>query len=206
MLDEKVRPLIDPVLDALGRRLAGLGVTANQVTVTGFGLGIAAAVAIALAAYWTGLVLLLASRTCDGLDGAVARATAKSDFGGYLDIVLDFGFYGAIPFGFILADPGANALPGALLILSFYFNGASFLAYATIVEKRGMGAQASTKGSASKSFFFSVGLAEATETLAVFIAFCLLPRWFSPIAYVFAAITFYTAASRIVLAARTFRS
>ncbi|MEL7274379.1 MAG: hypothetical protein AAGK33_13200, partial [Pseudomonadota bacterium] len=40
--------------------------------------------------------------TADGLDGAVARATRKTDFGGYLDITCDFLFYGAIPLAFVL--------------------------------------------------------------------------------------------------------
>src|SRR3546814_20771901 len=39
MLDARLRKLIDPPLDALGRRLAHLGVTANSVTWTGFLVG-----------------------------------------------------------------------------------------------------------------------------------------------------------------------
>ena len=50
------------------------------------------------------------SRLFDGLDGAVARASTKTDRGGFLDIVLDFAFYGAIPLGFVLADPAGNAV------------------------------------------------------------------------------------------------
>ena len=131
---------------------------------------------------------------------AVARATKKTDLGGYLDIVLDFAFYGMIPLGFVLADPAANAVAGAVLILSFYVNGSSFLAYAIMAEKRGL----DTGQRGAKSLYFTTGLAEATETLAVFAAFCLFPGAFAPIAFVFAAICFYTAASRIVLAIRMF--
>ena len=94
----------------------------------------------------------------------------------------------------------ANAVAGAVLLLSFYVNGASFLAYATIAEKRKM----ASDGRGQKSLFFTVGLAEATETILVFAAFCLFPAWFSVLAYLFAALTFYTAVSRIVLAWRTF--
>ena len=35
---------------------------------------------------------------------------------------------------------------------------------------------------AQKSLFFTTGLAEASETILVFIAFCLFPAWFSVIA------------------------
>ena len=69
------------------------------------------------------------SRVLDGLDGATARASRLTDRGGFLDIVFDFIFYGAIPLAFALRDPGANALAAAVLLFSFYVNGASFLAY-----------------------------------------------------------------------------
>ncbi len=85
--------------------------------------------------------------------------------------MLDFAFYGAIPFGFVLADPAANAIAGAALILSFYVNGASFLAYAIMAEKRGL----ETDARGEKSIFFTTGLAEATETIAVFVLACLFP-------------------------------
>lgn len=201
MLDGWARRRIDPALDAIAARLAAAGVAPDAITLAGFALGVAAAGAIALGALWTGLALILASRLCDGLDGAVAKRSGASDRGGYLDIVLDFAFYGAIPLGFALLDPAANALAAAVLLFTFYANGASFLAYAVMAGKRGIAGEA--RG--PKSLFFTTGLAEATETLAVFVAFCLLPQWFALIAYGFAAVTAYTCVSRIILAWRTFR-
>jgi phosphatidylglycerophosphate synthase len=201
MLDGWLKPGLDPLLDRAAKWLVKQRIGADAVTLTGFAVGIAAAGAIALEAYILGLVLLLASRIADGLDGAIARQTQKTDFGGYLDIVLDFAFYGAIPLGFILADPSANAIAGAVLILSFYVNGASFLAYAVMAERRGL----STEARGPKSIFFTTGLMEASETIAFFIAFCLLPGWFPALAYAFAGLCFYTALSRIVLAGRAFR-
>ena len=52
--------------------------------------------------------------------------------------------------------------------------------------------------------FFTTGLAEASETLAVFVLACLWPAWFPLLAYAFAALCFYTALARIVLAVRNF--
>ena len=201
MLDGAVRAKIQPAIDAIGRAIARTGASANAVTVFAFLLGIAAAGLIAIDAYVFGMVVLLASRLCDGLDGAVARVNGKTDFGGYLDIVLDFGVYGAIPFGFALADPAANAVAAAILVLSFYVNGASFLAFAIMAEKHGL----STDQRGEKSFFFTTGLAEATETIAVFVLACLFPQWFPWLAWGFAAICFYTALSRIVATARILR-
>ncbi|PCI06138.1 MAG: hypothetical protein COB78_04760 [Hyphomicrobiales bacterium] len=201
MLDGVVRKQIDPVLDAIGKKMAGAGITANGVTIAAFLVGVAAAVSISQMWFWTGLMLLLFSRLLDGLDGCVARATSPTDFGGYLDIVLDFAFYGMIPFAFIVVDPAENAIAGGLLILSFYVNGASFLAYATMAEKRGL----STDQRGSKSLYFTTGLAEGTETIVTFVLFCLLPQWFAVIAYIFAGVCFYTALSRIVLAREVFK-
>lgn len=199
MLDSTLKPKIQPALDRLAAAIAGAGITANQVTYAGFAIGVAAAGAIALGWFFLGLVLLLASRLCDGLDGPVARVTGKTDYGGYIDIVLDFAFYGAIPIGFVLADPLANAVAGAVLVLSFYVNGASFLAYAIMAERHGQ----ESESHGEKSIFFTTGLAEATETIAVFVLMCLFPAWFPVLAWVFAAICFYTALSRIVMASLT---
>ncbi|MCB1381595.1 MAG: CDP-alcohol phosphatidyltransferase family protein [Notoacmeibacter sp.] len=201
MLDGWVRRQLDPALDRMAAAISAAGIGANAVTFAGAGIGLLAAWAITFGMFALAVALILASRLADGLDGAVARIRGKTDFGGYLDIVLDFLFYGAIPLAFIIHDPVANALAGATLILSFYVNGASFLAYAVMAEKRAL--ESLERG--EKSLFFTTGLAEATETIAVFVAMCLFPQYFAAIAWCFAAICLYTAASRVVLASRTFR-
>ncbi|OBZ96712.1 membrane protein [Pararhizobium polonicum] len=202
MLDGHIRKRLAPWLDHGGQALARRGISANTVTVAGFLIGLAAAVAIILDEFVLAFLLVAASRICDGLDGAVARATEKTDFGGFLDIVLDFAFYGLIPLAFILSDPYENGAAGGLLLLSFYINGASFLAFAIMAAKRGL----STQVRGAKSLYFTTGLAEASETIAVFLAFCLFPQWFSEIAVLFALVCFYTALSRIMLARISFKA
>ncbi|MCC4243944.1 CDP-alcohol phosphatidyltransferase family protein [Stappia indica] len=198
MFDARLRPLIDPPLNAAGRRLAAAGVGADAVTLAGFACGIAAAFAICWHAPLLAALLILANRLADGLDGAVARARARTDRGGYLDIVLDFFFYGAIPFAFALADPAANALAASALLLSFYMNGASFLGFAIMAEKRGF----STSAQGAKSLYYLGGLAEGAETIAVFLAFCLFPAAFAPIAWAFAAVCAVSATARLVMVSR----
>jgi hypothetical protein len=80
-------------------------------------------------------------------------------------------------------------------------NGASFLAMAAIAEKRGL----STDARGAKSFYFTTGLAEAGETFAVFVAFCLFPAWFALIAFAFAGLCFLTTAARILQARSLFK-
>ncbi|MBN2905700.1 MAG: CDP-alcohol phosphatidyltransferase family protein [Rhodobacteraceae bacterium] len=200
MLDGMMRRLIDPPLERVGGVLAGRGITADQVTLAGLALGLLAAAMIALGLPGVALAPLLASRVADGLDGAVARATAKTDFGGYLDITSDFLFYGAIPLGFVWMDPGTNGAAGAFLLVSFYANGASFLGFAILAERRRM----ETRARGVKSLYFTGGLLEGTETIAFFVVLCLWPGGFVPLAWVFGALCFATAVSRVMLARKVF--
>lgn len=200
MMDGTARKFIQPPLDRIGAWLAAQGVQANYVTVFACLVGLAAAGLVTAGYMLVALVLIVVSRICDGLDGSVARASHPTDFGGYLDITLDFVFYGAVPLAFVLYDPAGNALAGAALIFSFYVNGASFLAYAVVAEKRGL----STTARGVKSIYFTTGLAEASETYIVFAIFCLWPAWFAPVAWVFTVICLYTAVSRIVQARAEF--
>lgn len=201
MLDGVLRPLVDPISRAAAKMLHRSGLEANHVTLLAFALGLLSAISIVLGYMVTGLVCIVLSRLADGIDGAVARLTRSTDFGGYLDIVLDFAFYGLIPLAFILQDPQQNGLAGGLLLFSFYVNGASFLAYAALAAKRGLDGEVRGK----KSIVFTTGLAEATETYAAFAAACLFPAWFPIIAYVFAAICVYTALARIIQASAIFK-
>lgn len=200
MFDARLRPLIDPVLNAQGRVLAKAGLTANGLTLAGLVFGLGAAGLIALGQTGLALIPLLLSRWLDGLDGAVARATRTTDFGGYFDITCDFLFYGAVPLAFVLADPAGNGAAGAFLLCSFYVNGASFLGYAILAEKRGM--QSAARG--VKSLYFTGGLLEGAETIGFFVLLCLWPAGFAVLAWGFGALCFVTAAARIELARRVF--
>lgn len=200
MLDAHIRPMIDPALNRAGARLAGWGMTADGVTLLGLALGLMAAGLIAMGAPFWALIPLLLSRIADGLDGAVARATRKTDFGGYLDIACDFLFYGAIPMAFVWSDPAGNGMAGAWLLTSFYFNGTSFLGYAILAEKYDM----ETAAQGSKSLYYSNGLLEGAETIGFFVLLCLLPGFFAPLAWIFGGLCFVTATLRLIAARQIF--
>ena len=200
MFDARIRPLIDPPLNRIGRALAGWGVSANMLTFTGLALGLGGAVAIAFGHIGLGLALIIANRVLDGLDGAVARVNGPTALGGYFDIVADFAFYVSVPLAFGFLDP-ANTKAALVLVASFVLTGVSFLAFAVIAAERGE----ETKEHGTKSFFYSTGLAEGTETVLVFIAFALFPAWFVPIAYGYAVLCVLTVFQRSAMAIRRFR-
>lgn len=201
MLDARIRPLIDPGLNRAGAALAQGGIGANEVTLFGLAMGLIAAGCLAAGLPGVlALVPLALGRLADGLDGAVARATGKTDFGGLLDIVCDFAFYAAIPLAFALRDPG-NAQAAAFLLAAFYINGASFLGFAAMAARRGM----ETRAQGEKSLYYSAGLLEGTETIAFFVALCLWPDWFVPLAVTFGVLCLFTTGARLALARRVLR-
>ncbi|MGD8112739.1 CDP-alcohol phosphatidyltransferase family protein [Vibrio sp. TRT 17S01] len=169
------------------------GVTANQTTFIGFLIGCLAFPALTIENYGLALLFIVMNRIADGLDGALARIQGITDAGGFLDISLDFLFYSLIPFGFVVANPEANAVAGAFLIFSFIGTGCSFLAFAVMAGKRGI----DNPVYKHKSLYYMSGLTEGTETIACFVLFCLLPQHFALIAYIFGSACWFTTFTRI---------
>ena len=201
MLDAPLRKLVTPLLKMIGSWSVALPVSANQFTWGGFAVGMLGCVAIAFGFYIIGLVFIVANRLIDVIDGSVARQKGITDYGGYIDIVLDFFFYSAVPCAFAFASPD-NALAASVLILSFVGTGSSFLTFAIICAKR----KIDTNERGKKSFYYLGGLMESTETTIFFVAFCLFPAYFSVLAYIFAAICLLTFAMRLYAASQQFSS
>ena len=201
MFDARLRPLIDPPLNRIGGLLAAAGVSANAVTLTGAAIGVGAGAAIGFGWIGWGLVLILVNRLFDGLDGAVARVSGGNGFGGYLDIVADFAFYVAVPMGFAFFN-GGNMPFALILVACFTLTGVSFLAFAVVAAEYGLKTEAHGK----KSFFYSTGIAEGAETIAVFVLMCVLPERFPAIASLYAALCVLTVVQRSLWAARVFKA
>ncbi len=201
MFDRMALALSKPLVDFGARQVAKRGISAVQVTLACFALGMFSALLIAVGHEGIALIPMLAGRACDGLDGAMARLqNQQTDRGAFLDIALDFLFYAAVPLAFALAAPAQNALAGAVLLAAFLGTGTSFLAFATIAEKRDLKSTAYP----TKSFYYLGGLTEGAETIAIFVAMCLWPAHFAGLAYFFAALCAVTIATRIVAGWRTF--
>ena len=192
MIDAKLLPLQRRLLRPIALGLVTFGVRADQVTITGFLLGIFALPLLASQQYTWALVFILLNRVLDGIDGEVARLTIATDRGAFLDIALDFVFYALIPLGFALANVTENALAAAVLLATFVGTGSSFLAFSLMAQKRKLHAQKFP----SKGLYYLGGLTEGAETIAVFVAFCLWPDLFTPLAYGFAFACGLTTLSR----------
>jgi phosphatidylglycerophosphate synthase len=195
VFDAQIRPLLDWLLNPVGVGLAAHGVTANHVTIIGVLTGLAAAVCVAFQLFDIAFWLILLSRLADGLDGAVARASMATDFGGYLDIVCDFVFYSSIPLAFAVAQP-ENALASAFLIFSFIGTASSFLAFAILAEKHNI----STEIRGKKAFYYLGGLTEGVETMLLLFAMVIWPSYFIFLAFGFGLLCWITTITRIYAA------
>ena len=142
-------------------------------------------------AFW----LILLNRVADGLDGAVARSSRSTDFGGYLDIVCDFLFYSAIPFAFAVAQP-EYALAAAFLIFSFVGTASSFLTFAILAEKHHISSEIRGK----KAFYYLGGLTEGFETILLLLAMVIWPRYFIYLAFGFGLLCWVTTITRVYAA------
>jgi phosphatidylglycerophosphate synthase len=200
MFDRQVLALTKPAVDTVARQLAARGISATQVTLTGFAFGVLAAILIASGEIAWALAPLLLNRLCDGLDGAVARKGVPTERGAFLDITLDFLFYAGVPLAFAFCNPQANALAAAVLLSSFIGTGVTFLAFAIMAEKRGEKSAAYP----TKAFYYLGGLTEGFETVLCFAAMCLWPAHFSVFAYVYAAMCAVTTFTRLVAGWQTF--
>ncbi len=194
MLDRWTLKLCSPVLHHTAILLHRTGVTATGITVLGFAFGMLSVPLLAYKLYIPALVVILFNRIADGLDGQLARLGSPTDRGAFLDITLDFIFYGAVPLGFALADPGQNGLAATVLIFSFIASGSSFLAFGIMAAKNGLTSDLYPH----KGFYYLAGLAEGTETILFFCLFFLLPSFFPVLAYIFSFFCLLSAAIRVI--------
>jgi phosphatidylglycerophosphate synthase len=196
VLDTAVRARIAPGLDRAAAGLDRRGISPGAVTALGLAVGVGACVAAALGAWVAALVLWLANRTLDGLDGALARRRGPTDLGGMLDFTADFVVYGGFVLGVAIAEPGARVACCALLA-AYLLNNVALLSFASLVEKRGLAF------GDERSLRFTAGLTEGTETILAYCVFCLVPAHAATVAWVFTAMVLVTVAQRIALAVRT---
>lgn len=199
MIDPLITPVTRKLLQRPARWLVRRNISADQITIVGFVIGLLAVPALAFQHYELALLCIVLNRLSDGLDGAVARQTQLTDAGGYLDIVLDFIFYSAVVFGFLLADPVTNAIAAGTLMVTFMATGATFLAFASLAAKRDI----ENVDYPHKSLHHMGGLTEGTETIVALVLFCLWPQHFVALAFIFAAACWITALTRLYSGYRT---
>jgi phosphatidylglycerophosphate synthase len=186
--------LLTPLVMRLGRR-----VHPNTVSALALGVGLLAAAAVTQHAYGLGLALWALNRILDGLDGLIARLFNKqSDFGGYLDLMLDFVVYLAIPLAFVYADPTPFNLWAGLALISVYvLNTLSWTVLSAILEK-----QRRHNEDRLTTVEMPAGLIEGAETILFYSLFFIHPTGVGWLFALMALLVLLTAGQRVVWAYR----
>lgn len=170
MFDDRMRLMRDTVFHPMAQPLRA--VPPWLFSVLGLVVGVFSAIALWQQAYLLGFLFWFFNRVLDALDGAVARTSGKqSDFGGYLDIVIDFVVYAAVPVGLALGRMETAVTYSLIFLLcTFYVNGASWMYLAAILEKR-------THQHADRltAVTMPAGLVGGTETIIFYSAFIFFP-------------------------------
>ena len=193
MLDKKFNLFFKPILTKIARVLLNREFTSNQITLFGFILGIFSFIFLSLGMIYIALLFFILNRIFDGIDGTLARLSKPTDLGGFYDIISDFFIYALLPLGFIFFDKN-NFLSMSLLLTSFIGTCSTFLTTAWIFEKKKIQIEKLSK----KSFYYSEGLIEGTETIFLFILMFIFYEAASFIAWIFGVLCFITALIRVI--------
>ncbi|HIF99367.1 MAG TPA: CDP-alcohol phosphatidyltransferase family protein [Myxococcales bacterium] len=197
MIDNAFRALLPRFVAPVLALYARLGVTPNQVSALGFVIAICASTAVALDFWGLALALWWLSRLADGTDGLWARQSGlESDFGAYLDIVLDMAAYGAMVLGFAYAAPEFQLRWMAML----------FLYVVCITSALALGMQEAKQAMAprdDRGLRLGAGLAEGGETGIAYSLFLLLPDYLWLSTGVWVVVLATTVLARTLLAFRT---
>jgi len=150
--------------------------------------------------HFIGLVFMLLSFGLDVFDGAVARGTRPTVFGGILDIFCDRTVEIALMLSIIGQDPLRLAWPGVFAIGSIVLCITIFLLVGGAVAKRGDEAL----NSRAKVLYYSPGLMERSETILFIFAMAVIGVLRVWLLWAFAVLVFFTAIQRLVHAYRIF--
>lgn len=206
MFDDRLRRAKDRWGEPFLRRMTGVPPLA--MTLGAFGLGLIAVTLAALGHNLWALGFWSLNRLLDAFDGLLARMNnEQSDLGGYLDIVLDFAIYAAVPIALVVGAPTPlRYLTLALMLGAFYVNGASWMYLAAILEKRG--AQQVHDVAAPPNLttvIMPAGLVGAVETYLAYCAFLIWPMAMAWIFAGFAAMVALTTGQRVAWAIKVLR-
>ncbi len=193
MKDGVLREQKDRLLEPVAQRFFSW-VPPNLISIVALVPGLLSAAAIVQGELGWGIGFWLLNRLLDGLDGVVARIHGKqSDFGGYLDLLLDFVVYLAIPIAFVIAQPSAAHTWTVIALLAAYqINSLSWTLLSSLLEKR----QAATKDR-DTSIEMPTGLIEGGETVVFYTLFFLLPAYIPWLFGSMAVLVLLTAGQRV---------
>ncbi|MEX1044337.1 MAG: CDP-alcohol phosphatidyltransferase family protein [Acidimicrobiia bacterium] len=180
MIDMRVRPKVQGILEPIGRFLGRLGVTPTFMTLFGLFVAIGGAVLIGTGQIISGALVALAGAALDGLDGSVARAADKvTERGGFLDATVDRLGEIAVLTGLAVSQRGEVRI---LLLTLLALGGSMLVPYMRAkAEALGIDGRGGLMGRAERVLLLTIGM---------------LTGWIEPMLWVFVAASWFTAGQR----------
>lgn len=164
-----------------------LGLRPNHLTYAAMLFGILCAYALSCGHQFLAIMCLLLSGLCDATDGTLARLqNHTSDSGCLLDITGDRLVEASVVVGLYCYAPATRGLLCLILLSSFYLCITTFL-LSGIFEKN----------QSNKSFHYSAGLIERSETFAFFVIVIIWDQSFFISTMIFSGLVFFTAFKRL---------
>jgi CDP-diacylglycerol---glycerol-3-phosphate 3-phosphatidyltransferase len=157
VIDMRVRPRVQGILQPIGKFLARVGISPTFMTLFGFVVAVAGSILIGLEQTLVGAWVFLVGSALDGLDGAVARASNRvSARGGFLDATVDRLGEIAMLTGLAVAQRG----DARILLLSLLSMGAALMIpyLRAKAEVEGLDGKGGLMGRAERVLLFSIGL------------------------------------------------
>ncbi len=203
MIDGALREVKEKLLFPLAIQ-TGKYIHPTIITVVSGVFGICAGMSAARQLYGLGLTFWIINRFLDGLDGTVARVhNHQSDLGAYIDIVIDFIVYAAIPIGLVMGRPEHLSISALIFLFGvFYVNTISWSYLSALLERRAQGAAVHDK---KTSVIMPKGLVEGAETIFFYVLFFIFPSAIGVLFLIMGALTAVSAGQRVVWAVRTLK-
>ena len=198
MFDRYLRPVKDKLL-LPGAKIIDKYFSPNQISIIAFVFGLLSCLMIILNHFQIALVLWLLNRIADGLDGTVSRISDRqTDWGGYLDIMLDFIIYALIPISLtIVSNKGMLIYLSLSVMLGiFYINSASWMYLSAIQEKRTV----KTSEKELTSVPMPTGLIEGSETIFLYTLFFFASEYLTLLFFTVSGLTLIGIIQRMIWA------
>jgi phosphatidylglycerophosphate synthase len=198
MIDRYLRPVKDKLL-LPGAKIIDKYFSPNQISIIAFVFGLLSCLMIILNHLQIALVFWLLNRITDGLDGTVSRISDRqTDWGGYLDIMLDFIIYALIPISLtVVSNEGILIYLSLSVMLSiFYINSASWMYLSAIQEKRTV----KTNEKELTSVHMPTGLVEGAETIFLYTLFFFASEYLTLLFFTVSGLTLIGIIQRMIWA------
>ena len=195
MFDSPLRRFKDQVGTPLARKMSHVSPT--FISMLGLVIGLLATYEAFKQHYFWAFALWIFNRILDGLDGLIARLHQhQSDFGGYVDILIDFIIYAALPIGLVAGSTSSERfLALAFMLASFYINTASWMYLAAILEKRAV-----RDPEIQTTIVMPAGIIGGFETIVAYGIFLLFPVYITILFSIFSALVLMTIIQRLIWA------